>query len=87
MTNFLSEVFLPEPKLVVNLAAQAGVRDSLKYPEKYLKFNIMGFLNLCELSKEYEVKRLVYASTSSVYGLNKNLPYNVKKRRPTVSIL
>ena len=66
-----------KPNLVINLAAQAGVRDSLKYPEKYLKYNIMGFLNLCELSKEYKVKRLIYASTSSVYGLNKNLPYNV----------
>ncbi len=65
------------PDIVVNLAAQAGVRDSLKYPEKYLKFNIIGFLNILELSKEFELDKLVYASTSSVYGLNKKLPYKV----------
>tara|TARA_B100000963_G_C22634497_1_gene676777 strand:+ start:1850 stop:2863 length:1014 start_codon:yes stop_codon:yes gene_type:complete len=66
------------PKIVVNLAAQAGVRDSLIYPEKYLNFNIVGFLNICELSRIYKVERLVFASTSSVYGLNEKLPYNIK---------
>lgn len=66
-----------KPHIVVNLAAQAGVRDSLLYPEKYLKFNIIGFLNILELSKEYSINKLIYASTSSVYGLNKKLPYNV----------
>ena len=56
--------------IVVNLAAQAGVRDSLRVPEKYLNYNILGFLNILELSKNYSIKHLIYASTSSVYGLN-----------------
>ena len=60
---------------IVNLAAQAGVRNSLVYPEKYLKYNIQGFLNILELSKQYKIKHVVYASTSSVYGLNKKYPF------------
>jgi len=60
---------------VVNLAAQAGVRDAIKKPKKYLNYNIIGFLNIIELSKDYNIKHLVYASTSSVYGLNKKLPF------------
>ena len=63
---------------VVNLAAQAGVRDSLKVPEKYLNYNILGFLNILELSKNYSIKHLVYASTSSVYGLNYKTPFSAK---------
>jgi UDP-glucuronate 4-epimerase len=66
-----------KPDIVVNLAAQAGVRDSLSNPEKYLKFNIIGFLNICELSRTYNIERLIYASTSSVYGLNEKLPYSI----------
>jgi UDP-glucuronate 4-epimerase len=60
---------------IVNLAAQAGVRNSLIYPEKYLNYNIQGFLNILELSKQYKIKHIVYASTSSVYGLNKKYPF------------
>ncbi|MDB9776517.1 GDP-mannose 4,6-dehydratase [Alphaproteobacteria bacterium] len=60
---------------VINLAAQAGVRDSLKYPNKYLNYNIKGFLNILELCTQYKIKHLVYASTSSIYGLNKSFPY------------
>ena len=60
---------------IVNLAAQAGVRDAIKKPRKYLNYNIIGFLNIIELSKEYNIKHLVYASTSSVYGLNKKIPF------------
>ena len=74
MNNLFKKI---KPNIVVNLAAQAGVRDSLIYPEKYLKFNITGFLNICELSRIYNIERLVYASTSSVYGLNEKLPYNI----------
>ena len=60
---------------VINLAAQAGVRDAIKKPKKYLNYNISGFLNVLELCTEYKIKHLVYASTSSVYGLNKKLPF------------
>ena len=66
---------------VINLAAQAGVRDSISDPHKYLEYNIRGFLNIIELSKKFKIKHFVYASTSSVYGLNKKLPY--KESNPT----
>ncbi len=56
------------PDIVVNLAAQAGVRYSLKYPQKYLSSNIIGFFNLIELASNYKIKHFVYASSSSVYG-------------------
>ena len=59
---------------VVNLAAYAGVQYSLKYPEKYIFTNEVGFFNILELVKKYKVKKLLFASSSSVYGLN-NLPF------------
>ena len=59
---------------VVNLAAQAGVRYSLENPESYLNSNITGFLNILEGCRHNKVKHLIYASTSSVYGLNSNMP-------------
>ena len=71
--NFLFKSFQIEK--VVNLAAQAGVRDAINKPRKYLNYNIIGFLNIIELCKNYNIKHLVYASTSSVYGLNKDLPF------------
>ncbi|MFD0794956.1 NAD-dependent epimerase [Mucilaginibacter litoreus] len=57
--------------VVVNLAAQAGVRYSLENPHAYVKSNVSGFLNILEASRKYKVGHLVYASSSSVYGLNK----------------
>ena len=60
---------------VINLAAQAGVRYSLKKPRTYIRSNIIGFFNIIDLSKDYKVKHLIYASSSSVYGANKNLPF------------
>jgi len=59
---------------VIHLAAQAGVRYSLKFPEKYIDVNIKGFFNLIENSNKKKVKHFLYASTSSVYGDNKNYP-------------
>ncbi len=59
---------------VIHLAAQAGVRYSLKFPEKYIDVNIKGFFNLIENSNKRKVKHFLYASTSSVYGDNKNYP-------------
>lgn len=60
---------------VVNLAAQAGVRYSITNPYAYLQSNIVGFLNILEACRHFEVKHLVYASSSSVYGMNTKVPY------------
>lgn len=59
---------------IINLAAQAGVGYSMKYPEKYFNTNIAGFFNICSLSRKYNVKKIFYASSSSVYGDSKELP-------------
>lgn len=65
----LKKIFVKhKPQIVVNLAAQAGVRYSLKKPLDYVKSNLVGFSNTLILSKEYRVKHFIYASTSSVYG-------------------
>lgn len=64
--------------VLVNLAAQAGVRYSLTHPEAYVDSNITGFLNLLEACRKYPVENLIYASSSSVYGLNKNMPFSVQ---------
>ncbi len=63
---------------VVNLAAQAGVRYSLTNPDAYLESNLRGFLNILEMCRHHKVKHLVYASSSSVYGANKKMPFSVK---------
>ena len=64
---------------VFHLAAQAGVRYSIDHPRKYVESNIMGFYNILENVEKYKVKRLFYASSSSVYGENKNFPLNEKE--------
>jgi UDP-glucuronate 4-epimerase len=64
--------------VVVNLAAQAGVRYSLTHPQVYIDSNITGFLNILEACRHHPVENLIYASSSSVYGLNKNMPFSVK---------
>ena len=63
-------------KIVINLAAQAGVRYSLENPSAYINSNILGFSNILESCKNYNVEHLIYASSSSVYGGNKNLPFS-----------
>ena len=63
---------------VVNLAAQAGVRYSLKDPYAYVNSNVMGFLNILEGCRQNNVKHLVYASSSSVYGANTKMPFSVQ---------
>ena len=65
-----------EPKTVVNLAAQAGVRYSLENPNAYIFSNIVGFLNILEICKISKVKNLLYASSSSVYGGNTKVPFS-----------
>jgi len=64
--------------MVINLAAQAGVRYSLTNPQVYIDSNITGFLNVLEGCRHFPVRHLVYASTSSVYGLNGKIPFSVK---------
>ncbi|WP_179345055.1 NAD-dependent epimerase [Winogradskyella ursingii] len=61
--------------IVCNLAAQAGVRYSLENPETYIDSNLVGFLNILECCRHNDIKHLVYASSSSVYGLNKKIPF------------
>jgi UDP-glucuronate 4-epimerase len=69
-----------KPDKVVNLAAQAGVRYSLENPQAYIDSNIVGFMNMLECVRHYNVKGLIYASSSSVYGKNKKSPFSVKDR-------
>ncbi|MGI9552088.1 MAG: NAD-dependent epimerase/dehydratase family protein, partial [Aurantibacter sp.] len=64
--------------IVCNLAAQAGVRYSLENPETYIDSNIVGFLNLLECCRHFNVEHLVYASSSSVYGLNEKIPFSTE---------
>lgn len=66
------------PGVVVNLAAQAGVRYSITNPDAYIESNIIGFFNILEACRHYPVEHLVYASSSSVYGANKKIPYSVE---------
>ena len=63
------------PRFVVNLAAQAGVRYSLEKPFDYVDSNLCGFVNILELCRGYKIEHLIYASSSSVYGANKSLPF------------
>lgn len=64
--------------VVCNLAAQAGVRYSLENPETYVDSNLVGFLNILECCRNYNIKHLVYASSSSVYGMNKKIPFSTE---------
>lgn len=77
----MKEIFQKyKPEVVVNLAAQAGVRYSITNPDVYIESNIIGFYNILECCRKYPVKHLVYASSSSVYGANKKIPYSVEDK-------
>ena len=65
-----------KPEIVVNLAAQAGVRYSITHPDVYIESNLIGFYNILEACRNFPVEHLVYASSSSVYGSNKKVPYS-----------
>ena len=76
----LKKIFdLQRPKKVVNLAAQAGVRYSIENPSAYIQSNLVGFANILEECRKYNIEHLVYASSSSVYGGNKDLPFKETK--------
>lgn len=66
--------------LIINLAAQAGVRHSLKDPYSYINSNVLGQINMLEFAKKLRVKKFIYASSSSVYGGNKQMPFSIKHR-------
>ena len=68
---------------VVNLAAQAGVRYSITNPYSYLHSNLTGFLNILECCRRHQIKHLVFASSSSVYGLNTKVPYSEEDKVDT----
>ena len=73
----LSNLFKDEEfEAVCNLAAQAGVRYSLENPDEYIESNITGFFNILDCCKQFSVKNLSYASSSSVYGLNEKIPFS-----------
>jgi len=75
--ELIDKLFMDEElETVVNLAAQAGVRYSLEDPYRYIDSNITGFLNLLEAARHYSLKHLIYASSSSVYGANTNMPFS-----------
>lgn len=74
LVNKLFEEY--KPNVVVNLAAQAGVRYSITNPDAYIESNLIGFYNIVEACRNYSVEHLVYASSSSVYGSNKKVPYS-----------
>ena len=69
-----------QPQIVVNLAAQAGVRYSITNPDAYIEANLIGFYNILEVCRHNEVEHLVYASSSSVYGSNKKVPYSTEDK-------
>jgi nucleoside-diphosphate-sugar epimerase len=69
-----------KPAVVVNLAAQAGVRYSITNPDAYIQSNLIGFYNILEACRHYPVEHLVYASSSSVYGGNKKVPFSTDDR-------
>ncbi len=66
------------PNKVINLAAQAGVRYSIENPHAYVNSNLVGFVNIIELSKKYKIDGFIYASSSSVYGANDKVPFSTK---------
>lgn len=68
------------PYVVVNLAAQAGVRYSITNPDAYVESNLIGFYNILEACRHHEIAHLVYASSSSVYGSNKKVPYSTEDK-------
>ena len=74
--NLLNEIsFKFKPRVIVHLAAQAGVRYSLENPKAYIDSNVIGTFNVMEVARELEVKHLLMASTSSVYGASKQMPF------------
>jgi UDP-glucuronate 4-epimerase len=79
-TNLLKLFQRSHFDVVINLAAQAGVRYSIENPNVYMEYNVMGFFNILEACKRYPVKHLLFASSSSVYGNNPEIPFRENQR-------
>ncbi len=78
-TPKVAEIFAKHnPSHVINLGGQAGVRHSITHPYDYIQANLVGFGNILECSRQHKVEHLLFASSSSVYGLNSSLPYRVE---------
>tara|TARA_B100001057_G_scaffold453594_1_gene498525 strand:+ start:3074 stop:4090 length:1017 start_codon:yes stop_codon:yes gene_type:complete len=83
-TNLLNEIYsLHKPNIVIHLAAQAGVRYSIENPKSYVESNLMGTFHILEMARKYKPLHLLMASTSSVYGNNKDLPFNETQKCDT----
>lgn len=79
--EYLAKLFAENKiNVVINLAAQAGVRYSIENPDAYIQSNIVGFLNILEMCRHHQVDHLLYASSSSVYGANKKIPFSTEDR-------
>ena len=77
----INNIFLEnKPDVVINLAAQAGVRYSIENPSAYIQTNLVGFSNILEACRNHPVQQLIYASSSSVYGGNTNMPFSEKQQ-------
>ncbi|MDQ4483700.1 NAD-dependent epimerase [Bacillus cereus] len=77
--EYLEQLFVEsEINIVINLAAQAGVRYSIENPDAYIQSNVVGFLNILEMCRHHKVEHLLYASSSSVYGANKKIPFSTE---------
>jgi len=82
--NYMRKIFTEtKPQIVVNLAAQAGVRYSIVNPSSYVNSNLLGFSNILELCQTNDVRHLVYASSSSVYGASKEFPFSEEHKVDT----
>ena len=80
-SNKLNDLFSHENfDIVINLAAQAGVRYSLKHPQAYIRSNLLGFSNVIEACRQYDIKHFIYASSSSVYGNQVKVPFEETDR-------
>ncbi|MET3319935.1 UNVERIFIED_ORG: UDP-glucuronate 4-epimerase [Peribacillus simplex] len=79
--EYLDKLFeVNDIDIVINLAAQAGVRYSIENPDAYIQSNIIGFFNILEMCRQHRVKHLLYASSSSVYGANKKIPFSIEDK-------
>lgn len=79
--EFLERLFSTNKiNIVINLAAQAGVRYSIENPDAYIQSNIVGFHNILEMCRHHQVDHLLYASSSSVYGANKKIPFSIEDK-------